>query len=59
MSQNFAMEAQVPTNNEIIGRCFYIFLECILKSYNGPFAASGHMEHAGGQAAHWVIQCFH
>ena len=23
---------------------------------NGPFAASGHMVHAGGQAAHWDIQ---
>ena len=23
---------------------------------NGPFAASGHMVHAGGQAAHLVIQ---
>ena len=23
---------------------------------NGPFAASGHMVHAGGQAAHWNIQ---
>ena len=23
---------------------------------NGPFAASGHREHAGGQAAHWDIQ---
>ena len=23
---------------------------------NGPFAASGHMVHAGGQAAHWGIQ---
>ena len=24
--------------------------------FNGPFAASGHMVHAGGQAAHWDIQ---
>ena len=24
--------------------------------YNGPFAASGHMVHDGGQAAHWDIQ---
>ena len=24
--------------------------------YNGPFAASGHMVHAGGQAVHWDIQ---
>ena len=24
--------------------------------HNGPFAASGHMVHAGGQAAHWDIQ---
>ena len=23
---------------------------------NGPFAASGHMVHAGGKAAHWDIQ---
>ena len=23
---------------------------------NGPFAASGQMVHAGGQAAHWDIQ---
>ena len=23
---------------------------------NGPFAASGHTVHAGGQAAHWDIQ---
>ena len=23
---------------------------------NGPFAASDHMVHAGGQAAHWDIQ---
>ena len=23
---------------------------------NGPFAASGHVVHAGGQAAHWDIQ---
>ena len=23
---------------------------------NGPFAASGHMVHAGGQAANWDIQ---
>ena len=23
---------------------------------NGPFAAGGHMVHAGGQAAHWDIQ---
>ena len=23
---------------------------------NGPFAASGHMVHDGGQAAHWGIQ---
>ena len=23
---------------------------------NGPFAASGHMVHAGGQATHWDIQ---
>ena len=23
---------------------------------NGPFAASGHMVHAGGQVAHWDIQ---
>ena len=23
---------------------------------NGPFAARGHMVHAGGQAAHWDIQ---
>ena len=27
-----------------------------LKNRNGPFAASGHMVHAGGQAAHWDIQ---
>ena len=26
------------------------------KSLNGPFAASGHMVDAGGQAAHWDIQ---
>ena len=25
---------------------------CSLKKVNGPFAASGHMVHAGGQAAH-------
>ena len=25
-------------------------------SGNGPFAARGHMVHAGGQAAHWDIQ---
>ena len=25
-------------------------------SCNGPFAASGHMVHTGGQAAHWDIQ---
>ena len=24
--------------------------------FNGSFAASGHMVHAGGQAAHWDIQ---
>ena len=28
----------------------------LTKTYNGPFAASGHMVHAGGQAAHWDIQ---
>ena len=25
-------------------------------TFNRPFAASGHMVHAGGQAAHWDIQ---
>ena len=30
---------------------------CPQKQNNsGPFAASGHMVHAGGQAAHWDIQ---
>ena len=29
---------------------------CLVSSINGPFAASGHMVHAGGQAAHWDIQ---
>ena len=28
----------------------------IARKNNGPFAASGHMVHAGGQAAHWDIQ---
>ena len=28
----------------------------IPKCGNGPFAASGHMVHAEGQAAHWDIQ---
>ena len=34
------------------------FVDEILKCdhSNGPFAASGHMVHAGGQAAHWDIQ---
>ena len=36
-------------NNSAKGRCF-----CFRQ--NGPFAASGHMVHAGGQAAHWDIQ---
>ena len=26
------------------------------QKHNGPFAASGHMVHAGGQAALWNIQ---
>ena len=28
----------------------------LLIQCNGPFAASSHMVHAGGQAAHWDIQ---
>ena len=28
----------------------------LLTRQNGPFAASGHMVHAGEQAAHWDIQ---
>ena len=28
----------------------------IKQKQNRPFAASGHMVHAGGQAAHWDIQ---
>ena len=28
----------------------------VYRESNGPFAASGHMVHAGGQAAHWDIQ---
>ena len=28
----------------------------LLLIMNGPFAAGGHMVHAGGQAAHWDIQ---
>ena len=28
----------------------------VVVKWNGPFAASGHMVHAGGQAAHWDIQ---
>ena len=38
-------------NNSDVGR----FLLQVA-SHNGPFAASGHMVHAGGQAAHWDIQ---
>ena len=39
----------------------YLFLlatreACADRVNNGPFAASGHMVHAGGQAAHWDIQ---
>ena len=30
--------------------------ETNIPNSNGPFAASGHMVHAGGQAAHWDIQ---
>ena len=26
-----------------------------MSCHNGPFAASGHMVHAGGQASHWDI----
>ena len=28
----------------------------VMSGGNGFFAASGHMVHAGGQAAHWDIQ---
>ena len=37
---------------------FKFFNEIIFKynCHNRPFAASGHMVHAGGQAAHWDIQ---
>ena len=38
-------------NNSDVGR----FLLQVA-SHNGPFAANGHMVHAGGQAAHWDIQ---
>ena len=36
-------------NSEILVKTFFL-------SVNGPFAASGHMVHAEGQAAHWDIQ---
>ena len=28
----------------------------VCQANNGPFVASGHMVHTGGQAAHWDIQ---
>ena len=42
----FCHDAWKPSFTATIGK----------KSFNGPFAASGHMVHAGGQAAHWDIQ---
>ena len=38
------------------GCCYCYSLEVLLCETIGPFAASGHMVHAGGQAAHWDIQ---
>ena len=36
--------------------CSFLHLNIRSLSVNGPFAASGHMVYAGGQAAHWDIQ---
>ena len=35
---------------------FFENLTRLKLSADGPFAASGHMVHAGGQATHWDIQ---
>ena len=43
-------------NQVIAKRGDSLILYAPITTENGPFAASGHMVHAGGQAAHWDIQ---
>ena len=46
------------SNVRVSQLCYAFVLTGILckQMHNGPFAAGGHMVHAGGQAAHWDIQ---
>ena len=40
----------------VLYRVLNLVTDIVGKALNRPFAASGHMAHAGGQAAHWDIQ---
>ena len=43
-------------HNEVQSYSEMACLHLLIDRPNEPFAASGHMVHAGGQAAHWDIQ---
>ena len=54
--QSLEIQMTIDVNNGVTAMFVFHDKRSKRSVSNGPFAANGHMVHAGGQAAHWDIQ---